>query len=304
MLTVVSFSSCFHDSKNDCGMVIRVVYNYNIQERNRFEEEVSKVNVWLFEKGGPLVFENEDECADNPYRTHLPEMPPGEYEVVIWALSTDYDGDFDFPALSLGTSTVDDLTARLPKSADDICDKRLNHLLVGNVDVGFPSKDHSSNAIVNVMKCPQEITVMLLSDDEELELEPERYEIRIKDTNAWLRYDGEKYREDEVVYHPFSGLEMEDKAVTGRLSISRMFEGSDSRLTVFDRKYGNEMINIDLIGLLTSESVDENKPEWSDQEYLDRQDRYSIRFYISDDKLMRGYVIVNGWKVIIDDIEL
>ena len=42
-----------------------------------------------------------------------------------------------------------------------------------------------------------------------------------------------------------------------------------------------------------------------DQEYLDRQDEYALTFFLDEDnKWISSSVIINSWKVVINDVDI
>ena len=43
----------------------------------------------------------------------------------------------------------------------------------------------------------------------------------------------------------------------------------------------------------------------SDQEYLDRQDEYNLVFFLDDrGSWISSQIIINGWKLVLNDVEL
>jgi len=42
-----------------------------------------------------------------------------------------------------------------------------------------------------------------------------------------------------------------------------------------------------------------------DQEYLDRQDKYDLVFFLDQgDRWMNAYIYINSWKLVLQNIEL
>ena len=45
--------------------------------------------------------------------------------------------------------------------------------------------------------------------------------------------------------------------------------------------------------------------DMTDQEYLDRQDEYTMTFFLDDnDQWASSSIIINSWKVVLDNVEL
>ena len=110
------------------------------------------------------------------------------------------------------------------------------------------------------------------------------------------------------------------KALVYDLSSSRMFERKndvnnsnpdskeydDKRIVITDKRSGKVIFNHSLPWFLAlcSERIEKG---WPEQEYLDRQDHYTLVFYVPNpdtDFYMVTKIKVNGWVLNLRDIEL
>ena len=65
-------------------------------------------------------------------------------------------------------------------------------------------------------------------------------------------------------------------------------------------------MNLNLAWFLSLQAIGEHRAEWSDQEYLDRQDEFAMTFFIDADQgtWMQTHFVVNGWVLSLEDVEL
>ena len=111
-----------------------------------------------------------------------------------------------------------------------------------------------------------------------------------------------------------------DKALVYDLSSSRMFERKndvstrntesteydDKRIVITDKRTGKVIFNHSLPWFLAlcGERTDKG---WEDQEYLDRQDHYTLVFYVPSpgtDYHMDARIKVNGWVLNLQNTDL
>jgi hypothetical protein len=83
-------------------------------------------------------------------------------------------------------------------------------------------------------------------------------------------------------------------------------EYDDKRIIITDKRTGKVIFNHSLPWFLAlcGERTDKG---WQDQEYLDRQDHYTLVFYVpspGSDYHMDARIKVNGWVLNLRDIEL
>jgi hypothetical protein len=46
------------------------------------------------------------------------------------------------------------------------------------------------------------------------------------------------------------------------------------------------------------------RKEMSDQEYLDRQDEYTMTFFLDEGEWVSSVIYINSWRVVLNDTEL
>lgn len=264
----------------------------------------------------------------------------------VMSRAEDDEMEFSFASLTPGVSTIDDLTERMGKdNGEEIKnDKEFAALYTAKTQVDFQRLNQNGNegtvvtSTLSLMKCTKTYRIVLLPyENDQADFKPENFDVRIEGSAAWLDHNGEKVKNEGITYLPYNmerranydGAHTEvneepvDQALIYDLSSSRMFERQNDRRVVRDgdkSKYDDKRIiitdlrdkdnPIELFNhslpwflALCGEKVNQN---WSDQEYLDREDHYVLMFYVSDkrDYNMITKVNVNGWNVNIKDTEL
>ena len=264
----------------------------------------------------------------------------------VMSRAEDDEMEFSFASLTPGVSTIDDLTERMGKdNGEEIKnDKEFAALYTAKTQVDFQRLNQNGNegtvvtSTLSLMKCTKTYRIVLLPyENDQADFKPENFDVRIEGSAAWLDHNGEKVKNEGITYLPYNmerranydGAHTEvneepvDQALIYDLSSSRMFERQSDRRSVRDgdkSKYDDKRIiitdlrdkdhPIELFNhslpwflALCGEKVNQN---WSDQEYLDREDHYVLMFYVSDkrDYNMITKVNVNGWNVNLKDTEL
>lgn len=329
-LWIVSLcTSCIREDRDDCpgdsdGIRIHFRYTYNMTESNAFGNEADKVAVWVFGENGKLVTfqEEEGEHIVNGFSLALPSLPVGKYTFVAWAKSLDEEGElaqFAFPKLVAGESVLNDLTAYLNRNEDNVCCTRLNGLLSGTMKAEVKGSGEEEFTI-NMLKCTNTLRVILMPVHSEQQLKLEDYSFVIDGKNGWLDYKADPYRNGDITYKPYYQEELKapdaevladngegetiDNAVVAELNTSRFMYEQAPRFRIVNNRTGKNVLDINLTWFLSLQAVGEHREEWSNQEYLDRQDTYAITFFIDGDTFLQSRIIVNGWVVSLEDVSL
>lgn len=186
------------------------------------------------------------------------------------------------------------------------------------------------------MKCTKTYRVVMFPFEPDQEgFTAENFDVEIKGSAALLDYKGDKVKPKAITYLPYekklvenhSGkteVEGEDveKALVYDLSSSRMFEtkddnksrasdGSsqydDKRIVITDKRINKVIFNHSLPWVLSLCASDRYGKDWSDQQYLDRQDHYTLVFYVpapSSTYSMDARIKVNNWVLNLQNADL
>lgn len=256
------------------------------------------------------------------------------------------DGDdemeFSFTQLTPGVSTINDLQEEMGKKDGEasVNNKKFTALYTAQTSLDFKGKKDTSGEL-SLMKCTKTYRIVMLPfDNNQPGFVAENFDVRIKGSAAILDYKGDKLVDDNgelqnkpITYIPYNeelvdnkdgtteveGEEIK-KALVYDLSSSRMFERKtdanasnpdskeydDKRIVITDKRSGKVIFNHSLPWFLAlcGERIEKG---WPEQEYLDRQDHYTLVFYVPSpdtDFYMDTKIKVNGWVLNLRDIEL
>lgn len=159
-------------------------------------------------------------------------------------------------------------------------------------------------------------------------LDANEFDIRITDQeNGWLAYDNRPKDTETIHYLPWDIRQtaIDDANPDGRataaglvadLSTARLMvdEADRKRLIVRTRTDGREILNLPLIDVLLLVKGNYTNPrtgeKLTDQEYLDRQDDYSLVFFLTKDENGGGkqwlstHIYINSWHVVLQSTDL
>ena len=321
-----SLASCdsIYDDLPECRTEHRLSfeYDYNMKFADAFPAEVNSISVWAFDKQGKPVWKTRqsgDALREKGFFVDLP-LQPGVYDFVAWG------GLKETPAFSLPTespSAMTDLSLSLKlKGATKAGDapslfsnekfEGVYHALLRDVEITYnPNADEVQDVRLDLMKDTKYVKVLLQNLDG-TEMRKEDLSVYITADNSELAYDNAVVVGiPEFRYEPWMvtegvtqapGDESADvtsvSSILSELSTSRLMAGSKSVLNVVRNSDGHKIISIPFIDYLLL--VKGNYRPMSNQEYLDRQDEYSLTFFI--DKNYNWYsqigIYINSWHVV------
>ncbi len=307
-------SSCVYDDQTDCTLDLKFRYVYNMQNADGFTHEVDQADVYVFDSDKHFVGKYSTPVGDEETCTlQLPLLNPGKYTFVAWAYSKKEQDDLANFKLQEqdNVSSMEALSARLQR-VDNKANHRLNSWLNGTLETEVSGS--TRHLTIDMMKCTNAIRVILMPASAGKTFDSNDYDIHIEGKTGWLAYDATPYQADPLTYYPYyQGLEQSssnnnaaeiNSAVVADFNTSRIMDGSSPRLVVRNSKLDKELLNIDLAWFLSLQAIGEHKSEWSNQEYLDRQDEYAMTFFIDNDVWMRARILVNGWALSLENAKL
>lgn len=320
------FTTCIKDNLDeDCRIRIHFDYSYNMSSDNRFGEQVDQVTLYVFDENGTFmqeVTERGSHISTNDFTMEVP-LFNGKYQFVVFAQNNEIQGEtakFKFPSLKAGQSTLDDLTATLQR-AKSTFDGQLNNLLVGYHNTIHIDYVAHSEIIIETKKITNTVRVILVDRGTE-EVNESFYSMKITDQegNGIVKYDYTLVPDGALTYLPYfvgkgtdenteNQLQPGDKlerAVVNEFSLSQMENTHHMRLVIDHVILGKTVVNANLFALLQAlyETDDEANPDWSFQEYLDREDLFVITLYVDSYTWLESTLIINGWVINNIDIEL
>lgn len=314
-LCLVMCVSCVHDDRSDCFLEVGFRYSYNVKDADAFVPEVRSVELYIFDSEGKFVESRRKDAERFPrrYRMKFPSLGAGSYTFVALGRNhavNDCSREFEFSPLVQGLSRLEDLSMRL-RAEGEVCGNDFAALYNGVCQVDV--EDGAQEVTVEMRKLTNSFRIILMPYRGDTVLDAGNYDIRILGNAAHLDYKGDKYCDSPMTFIPTSCVTVSDgapggtavnSAVVADLRSSRLLYEDRAMLVICGAHDGEELLRLNLPWFLSLQGIGEHRREWGNQEYLDRQDSYSVTFFVDGDLFVRSRIIVNGWVLSLDDISL
>ena len=303
--------SCVYEDRGECILTVSFRYTYNVKCADAFSSEVRSIDLYVFDGNGLFLSQYSDsvEGAGGNYTMNLSSLESGTYSFVAIGrnrVPMDYSREFALSDLTRGVSTVEDLTMRLNR-VGDVSNNDFASVYNGVTRVAL--KSGRQNVHIDMHKITNRYRIIIMPYSGGTVLQEDRFDFRIEADGAWLDYEGKRYCNDPVKWLPYNVAVSSTKAdevscaIVADLASSRLFRDDDAVLVIGDGR-GEEYLRLNLPWFLSLQGIAEHRNEWDDQEYLDRQDYYSITFFIDGNLFVKSKIIVNGWVLSLTDVTL
>jgi hypothetical protein len=266
-----------------------------------FSNEVKNVSVFVFDKNGILQSIKSDSgeiLKSKDYNMEL-DMPEGEYDIIVWAGL--YDKSFKSTPLTPGITKQEDFNVYLNKSGSESKSdlSPLWHGQVKKVEV----KNKYEDITVSLIKDTKQIRIKLQQING-LPITDKDFEFEIVDFDNFFSYDNNLRRSGDLIYYPYiSGFNTTvepstETNVYAEFSTIRIMTESKTRLRITKKKDNKLIMDIPLVDYLLLGALESYKDKMTSQEYLDRQDVYSIIFFLDENLTwLKMQIIINGWTI-------
>lgn len=290
------------DDRSDCstGCWLRLSYTYNMFGVDAASTQVKDATLFIFDQEGRQI---KQEIVDSvilhkyQYKIPVPSLPQGNYSFLVWS--------------GLDESLYDYTPASISLLADENgeCNKQLPYLFHGRLDKIFVDGAYQVLTVplvknTNVLSC-------VLQNQSALPLKLDDFRLELTARNAVIDHWNMPSQQESTCYLPF----MSESAQMGSVEVAhfglntlRLMENDDTALRLIYTPSGKSIFNISLTPyLLLARNVDSKS--MAPQEYLDREDRYNLIFFLEpsgdpDKPYICLQMKVNGWIVRINDAEL
>lgn len=318
---VLSGCSLVTDDLEPCPAQLRIkfVYDYNLKWADAFAHEVTSVNVWAFDNAGNFVWSGSadgPELAESDFYLETP-LTEGEYDFVSWCGLHDNDS-FDLATYNPSSKEELEVTLRtVSENGENVSDSNLGNLYHGYVsNIVYevdPNKPSFKTATIPLMRDNKNIVFML----QHLDGSPiynRDFTVTITDSNGVMDWNNNiidspliTYKPWDVVYGVVTSPEESRSATRDITTVAslrfdfatgRLMADSDAILTVHRNWDNRDIIRIPLVDYLLL--VKGHYGDISDQEYLDRQDDYSMIFFIDANSnwYQNTVIYINQWAVV------
>lgn len=307
---ITSGCDMVYDDLAPCPSKLRVrfVYDYNLKWADAFSHEVTSVNIWAFDSAGKPVWSGAadgEQLAEGDFYIDTP-LEEGEYDFVAWG---GLKGNDQFDLSTYTPASKEELEVKMKtiqSDGENVSDSRLSPLFHASMSNVKYEADHTKPTVKTVtaslMKDTKDIRVMLQNLDGS-ELDEADFSVTITDANSRYAWNNSLLSSPMVTYRPWNVRygEVETRSITAllfELSTGRLMENADAILTIHRNWDNRDIVRIPLVKYLLM--VKGHYGDISDQEYLDRQDDYSLIFFLDPNSNwdMGVNIYINGWAVV------
>ena len=321
-------SSCenglIFEGEGDCGVYyrIRFKYDYNIKFADAFAYEVNSLALYVFDENDVLVEEiaTTDKQALSSGNFEIPlELQPGHYTLMAWGGLMNEES-FDMLAdTQVGKTKLQELQVKMHRQYDEEGKARVSEDLLplfhGILPIEVTDTPGTHIETVSLMKDTNVIRI-LLHEMSGQDVDADRFIFEIKDSNGLYDWDNALLDDEMITYSAWyqntGSAEIEDsdvKSMTSvnvalaELTIGRMRAGDSPVLHIRNRETGEDVFRIPVAdyALLVKGYYRE---KMGDQEYLDRQDEYTMTFFLNEGEWVSSVIYINSWRVVLNDTEL
>lgn len=305
---MVASCSTVYDDLDGCpeGCNIRFKYDYNMKWADAFANEVDQVTLYVFDSNNKFVksYTGQGAALQSGDYTMSLDLQPGTYNLVAVAGAT--GESFAVSALS-GSSSINDLNVNM---VDATGDKELHPMWHG-IYRNFKVTGTYQSDVVSLIKDTNKLRVVLQQVNNGA-MSADQFSMSVNDDNTSFAFDNSVIAKgSDIVYTPYmSGSQSVDNGdgtsgniVYSQFGLSRLMSSSKSRLTIKNSATDDKIIDIPLINYLLLTEMEGH--DITAQEYLDRQDEYSLVFFLDDNlRWLNVQIIVNGWTIRLNNGDL
>lgn len=288
-LTVLASCESIYDSLPPCECRVHFVYDYNMKFADAFQHEVTKAALFICDDRGKFLQRRDIEGSELKANSIALNLEPGTYRLLTWA-GLD-DSSYEWPELTPGVSTIEEIRVKTLRTADGTQPNELEPLWHALDTLTVTATRHEDKEI-SLAKNTNKVRVILQGKYGN-SLNAEDFTFQIKADNGYMDYDNSLLKDDTITYLPYyresvdvgaegdmiDGKPAGQYAAVAEMNTMRLMEGRNYRLIIRHKDFENDVLNVNLNSYLLLTKMDEHKI--SAQEYLDRQDEYSIIFFLA-----------------------
>ena len=310
-----------YDYEGDCTPYngVKLIYDLNMKYADAAPTEVKSAKVLVYGQDGALVKEidaTEQQLKDGEYFIRT-DVAPGKYTIVVCCGLDEAPQTWTLD----GKETLNPMTVTMGTENNSV--KEIAPLFHGMVKVNFPDVEGVTEEEIHLTKDFNDVKVLMQHlSGEDVDVSKFTYEITVD--NSVYGYDNNPILKGDVIYEPFvtkqASVEVPESPETGKTSIvkadinnvalaeftlGRLMANAKvkPRLTIWNMD-GDKVLSIPIVDYLLLVKGYYNQ-SMTDQEYLDRQDDFSLTFFLDkNDTWISSSIIINSWKVVFNDTDL
>lgn len=290
---------------DDCpeGFWLQLHYSYNILDVEAAPQMVDDARVYVYDGSGRYVKRidvDRDRLVADDYKVRLDGLPEGDYQFLVWSGM----GSRHY-AVAGDVQTMADFRLSLT-AAGGVSNSQLPPLFWG-YHTAVHYDDSYAVYDVELTKDTNQLVCLFVSLAGQSTMSLDDYTMRVEAANgvmdAWNEVTSDALTTYEPVEQDSVTIVDPDYGELHGLKFSimtlRLMEHQDSRIVFERRSTGESLFNIsftEYVGMIGSLYTSLGRP-LSVQEYLDRQDLFTIVFYLSEDLDQLLQLKVNSWRL-------
>lgn len=327
VLTVMlALPGCIYDDLDDCpsGAEVAFVYDRNMKFADAASSEISSVALFAADADGKIVYRkdaDETVLSSGGCRVDVSDIPAGKYTFIAWALGEDrHENSFSYPSIQTGKSSVSDLYRYISNDGGNV-GHDITPLFYGSMEADLSGMARGKRLEYSMEMTKNTNVFRILLQQISGTMESSDFRFEITDDNAYMDWTnaltckGEELGlgADSLAYAPWAvssgsaGVTAKSadgvNVVLAEFTTGRLMADRNPVLTVYNPE-GERILRIPLVdyALLVKGNYNRNM---ADQEYLDRQDEYNMTFFLDTNmRWINSSIIINSWRVILDDVDL
>lgn len=318
----LAFSSCelIYEDLAPCehGVSLRFIYDYNMEYANAFPNQVDCLTLYIYDEEDNYVdtkVVTGTELQDENYRMTL-DLEKGTYHFVAYGGLACGESSFSVLQTPAQGSKRTDLRVAMDDDCLTVPERRKLHDMFWG-ELTLATADLYREGTVEMKKNTNTIRIVLQQEDETQSVNVDDFDFEIIDDNTLFNYDNDLLPNGEITYIPWAkGQAQTGVTIVGpdhvvpqpvevayaEFSTSRLMMKNAARLLVKRHGDGETVIDFPLNKYLLIMRSD--RYEMGNQEYLDRESRWTLFFFLRSGTWLRTRIVVNDWVVRINDVEM
>ncbi|WFE83009.1 FimB/Mfa2 family fimbrial subunit [Parabacteroides chongii] len=291
MIAGMGLTACDYfsdDSLKPCEYRLHFVYDYNMKFADAFQHEVERATLFICDNKGNYIMQQDFNGNALKANNIKLDLEPGTYYTVTWAGLSEQS--YSMPELTPGTTTLQDLRLRTLREADATQRDELSPLW-HSLDTLVITRDKHEDKTISLAKNTNKLRFVLQDTDGNC-MDVRDFTFEIKADNGYMDYDNSLLEDPVITYLPYMTKNVniaEGDSIMGKpamqtvavaeMNTMRLMAGENYRLIVRHKDWEKDVLNINLNNYLLLTQMEGHAI--SAQEYLDRQDEYSIVFFLT-----------------------
>lgn len=335
LLLLTGCQDTIYDPQGDCEIHhrLRFKFDYNLLYADAFPSQVHSVAVYAFKPDGTFAWKKEESgwhLSQDGYLMDLDDVEPGDYTLIGWCgmdngFISNQKESFTLPQMVEGVHQHTDLINRMEReyesdgtahSSADLWP--LFHGQTADVKIfeqnGKDADGRTITYLMNLKKNTNKVRVILQQLSGE-DINAEGFKYTIETANGLMAHHNGLIDDEPITYHPhktgygYGGIILDSKGraegtsssvkvAVADLTVGRLIKDNPTTLTVY-RPDGEVSAKIPLVDYALLTKGNYSTP-MTDQEFLDREDTYTLTFFLDRNYKWAGASIyINSWRVVL-----